>query len=102
MTETADPIEPIILRTGREVPRILVSTTTMALDALLADPTGAVACIELLERARDPEHEMFGNTGETLTWYGLLHGGQIHDAIRDIVLASFKGESFAAVRVSPF
>lgn len=89
----------VILRNGTEVPAALVGTTTIALGQLFAD--APIALYELTEFCRDPQHELFGNAGGVLERYGLMQGGRVHDAVRDIVLCAVVGADFDLTLQSP-
>lgn len=84
--------EVVTLRNGTRVAGSVVRTTALALEALLANHPMAVC--ELLEACKDPQHAMFGRTGSAALELGLIQGlhfdgrADIHDAVRDIVLAS--------------
>lgn len=88
------------LRTLAVVPTSVVATTTIALNALL-EAGYVVAAYELVELARDPKYQLFGNTGDVLTRFGLLANGQLHDTVRDIILASFDGNDLNLTLVNP-
>lgn len=91
----------VTLRTGAEVPDVLLRTTAVALRTLMAEHP--VALYEAVMVARDKTHEPFGNTGEALRGFGFLDSaGKMHDAIRDIILASAEGDGFDIGLVSPY
>lgn len=92
-------IQLLTLRTGAEVPDVLLASVSSALGRLWA--TNPIAVFELVSLARDPNHELSGNSGEVLERFGLLQGGRLHGAIKDIVLASTDGEDVDIRQVSP-
>lgn len=53
-----------------------------------------IAFYELVQVCRDPDHKLFGNTGEILEAYSLLQEGtsRPHTAVKEVVLANTKGE----------
>lgn len=53
-----------------------------------------IAFYELVEVCREPNHKLFGNTGEILEQYNLLQDGtqRPHTAVKEVVLANTKGE----------
>lgn len=69
----------------------IIRVTYLSLRTLLE--TEPIAFFELTSLARDPEHTLFGRSAQILQTRGLLDTtGQLHDAVRQIVLASTKGE----------
>jgi hypothetical protein len=80
------------LRDGCKVPDILVESMMFSLRRLLADQPAAF--YELTEMCRHPGHAPSGNAGMVLAQYGLTSSGQIHDAVRHIVLSAVTGEGF--------
>ena len=91
----------VALRTGREVPDGLVQPVLLSL-GLLAEHS-PVALYELAMLARDPWHRLFGNTGQLLTELGLVdQAGKLHDATRDVVLATVEGDGLDMCLVSPY
>jgi len=88
------------LRTGQPTPDVLVRTVTLSLRQLMADDP--IALFELVEICRDPAHEPFGLTGPHLRAMGMLGSdGRVHDATREIVLASVEGDGFDLRLVNP-
>jgi hypothetical protein len=81
----------VILRTGEEVPTPLVSVVMLSLKTLAEQ--NPIALYELVEISRDPQHKLFGNTGDVLRKFNLIEAdGQPHDATRLIVLAAVERE----------
>jgi hypothetical protein len=90
------------LRNGDEVPAVVVTTTMLSLQKLLAEQP--IAFFELVEVCRDPLHKLFGNTGSTLYYsYGLATSpaGDIHEMVRSIVLSAVTGDGFNLSLGSP-
>jgi|SRR5712671_5342073 len=86
----------VTLTNGAEMPTVLVTTTLLALRALMAEGHG-LAVYEARELARDRAHRPFGNTGDVLASRGLaqrLADGtyELEGAVRDIVLCAVQGE----------
>jgi hypothetical protein len=90
-------VEVATLRTGREVPRPIVMTTTEALRTLFREyPT---AFYDAVVWARSNELQPF--SAERLESFGLTQDGVMHDAVRDVVAASAEGEGFDLRLVNP-
>jgi len=61
-----------------------------------------IAFYELVMKCRNPEHELFGNTGEVLSPLNLIQpNGHVHDGIRNIVLSATEGEELDMTLGSP-
>lgn len=94
-------LEVVTLRTGAEVPKPIVATVGIVLNALMEhDP---ISLYEAVMIARDVSHIPFGAAGDTLRRVALLDpNGRMHDATRDVILASTFGESYYLRLVSPY
>lgn len=69
----------------------IIRVTYLSLRTLLESEP--IAFFELTSLAQDPQHTLFGRSAQILQTHGLLDTtGQLHDAVRQIVLASTKGE----------
>lgn len=69
----------------------LIRTTYLSLATLLN--RHPIAFAELVSRVRDERHELVGEAAQVLDIYGLLDSsGRIHQAVREIVLASTAGD----------
>lgn len=85
-----------ILKNGADVPQPLVMTTSLCLSELLSNHP--IAFYELTMSARDPQHQLFGNTAEVLQQFKMINGvspegtAQHFDAVRDVVLSAVVGE----------
>jgi len=89
------------LRTGAEVPDTLVRTVTLTLTRLFdRDP---IAFYEAVMMAREPGHEPFGSTAETLKQYDFIDiYPRLHRSVRDVILAAVDGAEFDMHLVSPY
>ena len=86
----------VTLANGVEMPVVLVTTTLLALRALVADGHG-LAVYEARELARNRAHHPFGNAGDVLVSRGLAQrrtdgSYELESAVRDIVLCAVQGE----------
>ena len=91
--------EVVTLRTGKEVPSMMVNVTLISLNHLYE--TNGVALYELVMLARDSSHQLWGGTGDVLEGLGLTQGGRLHDITRDVVLAATEGEEMQMRLVDP-
>lgn len=104
-TETRKPIETVTLRNGVSEAKALVVTTMMALERLLDSGQG-IRFYELVMLCRDPDHNIFGNSGEKLAELGLVdvvpgHAPKVPDSIRNIVLSAVHGVDASMALQSP-
>lgn len=89
------------LRTGIEASQGLVAAVSIALRRL--GDENPIALLEAVEMARDSSHAPFGRTGEALRGYSLIDvSGQMHGAVRDVILAATDGDGFDIHLVSPY
>jgi len=94
------PLDLVELRTGAKVFEATLVAITVSLEDLLR--ANFTAFYELVEIARNPNHKPFGNAVTVLHERGLLdEDGQMHDTIRDVVLASAEGEGTRLCLVNP-
>lgn len=98
MTDQA--IETVTLRTGHSHAKALVILVNMRLSSMLNNGEG-IAFYEAVMLARNPNHRLFGNAGEKLAAFGLLQDGRMHDATREIIVASVEGEGLSMRLRSP-
>lgn len=90
----------LILKTGEEVPAPIVNVVMISLEALIKQ--NPLAFYELVQISRNPEHKLFGNTGDVLRQFALIEADrQPCDATRLIVLAATEGEGLALKLVQP-
>jgi hypothetical protein len=84
-TEENFPV--VTLHTGATVPESVVRTTGLTLELL--ERVNPTALYELVRLAKDPCHELFGNTGGVLAGLGLAESdGSLASTTRDVILAS--------------
>ena len=88
------------LRTGTEYPDALVTSIYLNLERVLEiDP---IAFYEVVELARDPHHDLWGDT-QILQDHALVQvDGTMLNAVRDVVLASVAGDEENLRLVSPY
>jgi hypothetical protein len=98
MTDQA--IETVTLHTGHVHAKSQVVLVGMLLSNML-DKGEGIAFYEAVMLARNPNHRLFGNTGEKLTSFGILQNGRMHDATREIIVASVEGEGLSMRLRSP-
>ena len=61
-----------------------------------------IVAYELVMKCRDPNHKLFGRSGEVLKSLALLEAdGQPHDVLRDIVLSATSGDGLQMALGSP-
>lgn len=90
----------LILKTGEEVPAPIVNVVMISLEALIKQ--NPFVFYELVQISRNPEHKLFGNTGDVLRQLALIEtNGQPCDAVRLIVLAATEGEGIELKLVQP-
>ncbi len=91
-SETKDFVM-VELKNKTTVPDFVIAVTMMSLDALFnKDP---IAFYELVQKCRNPKHEMFGNTLEIGKKWGLItYDGRIHDYTKNIILSAANGDGF--------
>lgn len=93
-------METLKLRNGAEEAKPLVVVTQTILSNLMDnDP---IAFYELVMKARNPAHKIFGNVGEILRKRALLENGdRMHDSMRNIIVSAVEGEGLDMVLRSP-
>jgi hypothetical protein len=83
----------VFLHSGEEHAASLVAVTMKTLRGAFADD--AILFYELNEKAKNPNHEMFGATKKKATAMALCDsGGQMHASVREIILNAVEGEGF--------
>lgn len=93
-------METVTLASGAEIPKITVVTTFINLQELFR--TRFIEFYKLVQLARNPGHQLFGQSGDVLRALGFLDGlGKLQGTVREIVLASTEGEDFDLRIVSP-
>jgi hypothetical protein len=88
---SGEPVVSLVkLKNGSEIPKPIVITTMMSLEAIMN--SNPIAFYELVEKARDSKHVMFGNTKEVVSKWALMDSnGTIHSSVKDIVLSAVSG-----------
>ena len=93
-TESPSPttaMETVILRTGVEAPKVLVATMYLVCESMMDE--NPIAVFEAVSLARDPSHQLFGNSGNVLRDAAMLDcSGKMHRSVREILCAFFEGE----------
>ncbi|MDQ5852937.1 MAG: hypothetical protein M3380_12900 [Chloroflexota bacterium] len=90
----------VTLKNGTQVARGVVSPVMRILNDLIQRDRSAF--IELVALARDPQHELVGDTAKVVRDTALVDpSGRIHDSYRNIVLSAIEGEGQEMVLISP-
>jgi len=93
-------METIKLRNGTEEVAGLVTMVSLTVRELFDNEP--IVAYELAMKARDQDHECFGNSGDKLIKLALMNAdGSMHDSVRNIVLSMFQGEGLNIALVSP-
>ncbi len=88
------------LRTGAQVATGTLKSTGATIRHLM--DTDMIAVFELVALARNPHHDLFPGTDETLAELALIdEGGRMHDDTRRVVLAYFDGTDDNPYLVNP-
>ena len=103
--EQSNKLEMVTLRNGASESKVLVNMVISSLKGLL-DNGQNIRLYELVMLCRDPNHNIFGNSGEKLAELSLIKitPGQppkVHDSIRSIVLSAVCGEDAEMTIRSP-
>lgn len=88
---TESGLEVVTLPNGSRYPVSTVTTVWANLEAFV-ERTTAIDTYELHQKCLDPNHEMFGRSGQQAEKYSLISGGRMHDDVRSIILASLHGD----------
>lgn len=93
----------IKLRNGAEEAASLVMVTMMSFNRLVEEKP--IVAYELVTLCRDPNHQLFGKTGDDLAALSLVQkssdGYIVHNSVRNIVLSAAEGDGFDMQFVSP-
>ena len=89
----------VTLKNGSEIPSIAVATTMMNLEQLMK--TDSVAFYELVQKCRNSNHTMWGNSSNTAESWGLMASGRVSGAVSDIVLSAVNGDDLDMTLESP-
>lgn len=93
-------METVKLKNGSEEAKSLVNVTMLSLQSLIKDQP--IAFYELVEKARNKDHRLFGKTGEVLEDLSLIQSNHaLHGSIKNIVLSAAKGEGLELSLQSP-
>lgn len=93
--------DTVILKDGSEQAKGLVWILGETLRSLFKE--GPILAYELVMKARDPQHQHFGNTGDALAERQLLCSDYtMHESTREIIQCSVEGEGYEMYLVSPF
>ncbi len=82
--------QTVILKNGSEAQESLVKTIMISLESLLN--SNMIAFYELVQKCRDENHKMFGNTMTTIEKFNLAARGLVHQTVKDVVLSAVKGK----------
>lgn len=94
-------MEMLDLKNGSQEPKPLVIVTMMSLERLFNN--NPIVFYELVMKARDHQHEFFGDAESALQDLSLLDAtGAVHDSVRNIVLSAVTGEDLEMTLGSPF
>lgn len=93
-------METVTLRTGHTHAAPLVAVVHMLMRSMLDDGE-PILFYEAVMLARNPRHRLFGNSGEKLEKRGILESGQMHEATREIIVASVEGDGMGMKLRSP-
>ncbi|MEO8402870.1 MAG: hypothetical protein ABI597_13945 [Gammaproteobacteria bacterium] len=91
------PTTLIKLKNGAEVSEAALLSTMKALESF---EKNVLALYELLEKCRNPEHKMFGNTKKLAEDAGLLIGDKIHQDTKNIILSAVESHGSLKFSVS--
>ncbi len=90
----------VTLKNGEQVPGIAVSSVMVGLRSLIEELP--IVFYEAVMLARDPQHSLFGTSGDHLKERGLIDSsGHMHDLVRAVVVSAVEGEELEMVLGSP-
>lgn len=93
-------MDTVILRTGVETPKALVATLNVVCSSMMND--NPIVMFEAVSLARDPNHQLFGNSGAALQDAAMLDcTGKMHSSVREILCALFDGEMLEMRMLGP-
>lgn len=93
-------ISTVKLKNGSELPEEIVTGTIMSLQALMLK--NPIVFYELVMKARNPEHTMFGKTQAVAYEWDLIDSnGVINSQVRDVILSAVIGERLNMKLVNP-
>ena len=92
--------EIVTLTSGAQVPRPALVATLMNAEELAV--TNPIAFYELVQAARNPDHQMFGNTGEVVAKWGMGDSaGGVNSTVCEVIAAAVVGDNFDLRFVNP-
>jgi hypothetical protein len=92
--------ELVMLKNGRTEAKPLVAVLKTVLETLFTE--SPVVAYELVMKARDPNHQIWGNCADDLKALNLLHSdGTMHNSTRNIILSAVTGEGFDMILSDP-
>lgn len=97
--EQTSSIKMIKLKNGSEAPEPAVITTMISLESLM--DKNPIAFYEFVQKCRDPNHEMWGNTKEAVAKLALINNNSVHDITKNVVLSAVQGEDLEMALSSP-
>jgi hypothetical protein len=81
------------LKNGAEEALPLVAVTQLIINRMTESFPGVINLYELVQKCRDSNHRLFGNSEEDLKREGLIEpSGRIHDSTRNIILSMASGD----------
>jgi hypothetical protein len=94
------PLAAVRLRNGSDESGPLVLTAMASLSGLMQ--SNPIALYELVMKARDPQHAMFGRTAQEAIDRSLLQpDGSMHDSLRNIILSAADGDGLYLRLIDP-
>lgn len=90
---SAAALDMVTLANGSSVSKAALVSVTMNLK-LFFKRGDAIELYELHEKCLNPEHRMYGQTGEVAEAHALLSNGQMHADVRNIIMSSLHGSDF--------
>lgn len=95
-----ETIEIVKLKNGSEEALPIVRVTMFSIRSLLQE--NPIAFCELVMKARDDNHQLFGNTAEVLQQWALLDSRrELHESIRNVILSAVEGEGLNMELTNP-
>lgn len=96
-------MEMVKLKTGKTLPLPVVRGVLHSFTKMMEESDrfiGPVVFYELVQKARNPEHEFFGEVAQHLGTF-IDGSGKIQTTIRDIILACVEGDDLEMTIVDP-
>jgi hypothetical protein len=92
-------LKMVKLKNDSEAPESAVVTTMRNLDFLMKK--NPIAFYELVQKCRNPKHDMLENTNAEVEKLALMQSGSIHEITKNIILSSVEGEGLGMTLKSP-